>query len=148
MSLMMAVMAGADLVDLFAGTIESFRTASYEQLVIDNELAGMALRCAEGIEVNAETMARDVIDRVRPGGHYLADKHTLEWFRKEHYRSKLSDGRTRVDWEKSGSKDIREQARDRAREILASHEPDPIDPTIWSEIELIIEDIEERELKG
>jgi trimethylamine--corrinoid protein Co-methyltransferase len=63
---MMGVMAGADLVDLFAGTIESFRTASYEQLVIDNELAGMALRCAEGIEVNAETLARDVIDRVGP----------------------------------------------------------------------------------
>jgi trimethylamine--corrinoid protein Co-methyltransferase len=148
MSLMMAVMAGADLVDLFAGTIESFRTASYEQLVIDNELAGMALRCAEGIEVNAETMAKDVIDRVGPGGNYLADRHTSEWFRKEHYYSKLSDRRTRVDWENSGSKNIREQARDRAKEILASHEPEPIDPTIWREIELIIKDIEERELKG
>ena len=148
MSLMMAVMAGADLVDLFAGTIESFRTASYEQLVIDNELAGMALRCAEGIEVNAETMAKDVIDRVGPGGNYLADKHTSEWFRKEHYYSKLGDRRTRADWEESGGKDIREQARDRAREILASHEPEPIDPKIWREMELIIKDVEERGLKG
>jgi trimethylamine--corrinoid protein Co-methyltransferase len=147
-SLMMGVMAGADLVDLFAGTIESFRTASYEQLVIDNELAGMALRCAEGIEVNAETMARDVIDRVGPGGNFLADKHTSKWFRKEHYQSTLGDRRTRAAWEKSGSKDIREQARDRAREILASHEPEPIDPTIWKEIELIIEEVEEGELKG
>jgi len=147
-SLMMAVMAGADFVDLFAGTIESFRTASYEQLVIDDELAGMALRCAEGIEVTAETMARDVIDRVGPGGNFLADKHTSEWFRKEHYYSKLGDRRSRVDWENSGSKNIREQARDRAREILANHEPEPIDPTIWREIERIIADIDERESKG
>jgi trimethylamine--corrinoid protein Co-methyltransferase len=147
-SLMMEVMAGADFVDLVAGTIESFRTASYEQLVIDNELAGMALRCAEGIEVSAETMAREVIDRVGPGGNYLADKHTSKWFRKEHYRSKLSDRRARVDWENAGSKDIREQARDRAREILASHEPDPIDPAIWREIERIVEDIDERKSKG
>ena len=148
MSLIMAVMAGADLIDLFAGSMESYMTASYEQLVIDNELAGMALRCAEGIEVNAETMAKDVIDRVGPGGHYLADKHTLEWFKKEHYRPMISDRKTRADWEKSGSKDIREEARNRAKEILASHEPEPIDPTIWREIELILKDIEKRELKG
>ena len=148
MSLIMAVMAGADFIDLFAGSMESYLTTSYEQMVIDNELAGMALRCAEGIEVNAETMAKDVIDRVGPGGHYLADKHTLEWFRKEHYRPKLSDRKTRVDWEKSGGKDIREEARNRAKEILATHEPEPIDPTIWREIELIIKDVEKRELKG
>jgi trimethylamine--corrinoid protein Co-methyltransferase len=108
----------------------------------------MALRCAEGIEVNAETLAREVIDRVGPGGNFLADKHTSEWFRKEHYQSTLGDRRTRATWEKSGSKDIREQARDRAREILASHEPEPIDPAIWREIELIVEEVEEGESKG
>jgi trimethylamine--corrinoid protein Co-methyltransferase len=110
---MMGVMAGADLVDLFGGTIESFRTASYEQLVIDNELAGMALRCAEGIEVNAETLARDVIDRVDPGGNFLAEKHTSEWFRKEHYQSTLGDRRTRAAWEESGSKDIQATSQSR-----------------------------------
>ncbi len=147
-SLMMAVMAGADFVDLFAGTIESFRTASYEQLVIDDELAGMALRCAEGIEVSAETMARDVIDRVGPGGNYLADKHTSEWFRKEHHYSKLGDGRSRVDWEDSGSKNVRERARDRAREILASHEPEAVDATTWGAIEAILAEIEGRAAKS
>jgi trimethylamine--corrinoid protein Co-methyltransferase len=148
MSLIMAVMAGADFIDLFAGSMESYMTTSYEQMVIDNELAGMALRCAEGIKVNAETIAKDVIDRVGPGGHYLADKHTLDWFKKEHYRPKLSDRRTRIDWEKSGGKDIREEARNRAKEILANHEPEPVDPTVWREIEKIIKEIEKRELSG
>jgi len=147
-SLMMAVMAGADLIDLFAGSMESYRTTSYEQMVIDNDLAGMALRCAEGIEVNTETMAKDVIDRVGPGGHYLTDKHTLNWFQKEHYSPKISDRRTRADWEKSGGKDIREKARDRAKEIVASHKPEPVDPTIWKKVEMIIKDIEKRELGG
>ena len=148
MSMIMAVMAGADLVDLFAGSMESYKTTSYEQMVIDDELAGMALRCAKGIEVNAETMAKDVIDRVGPGGHYFADKHTLDWFKKEHYYPKLSDRRTRANWEKSGGKDIREEARSRAKEILESHEPEPVDPTIWREIEMIIKDMEKRELGG
>jgi trimethylamine--corrinoid protein Co-methyltransferase len=148
MSLIMAVMAGADLIDLFAGSLESYRTTSYEQMVIDNELAGMALRCARGIEVNSETMAKEVIDRVGPGGNYLADKHTLTWFRKEHYYPKLSDRRTRSDWEKSGCKDIRQEARHRAKEILERHEPEPVDPTILREIEIIIQDVEKRELRG
>ncbi len=148
MSLIMAVMAGADLIDLFAGSMESYRTTSYEQMVIDNELAGMALRCARGIDVNAETVATEVIDRVGPGGNYLADKHTLDWFKKEHYHPKLSDRKTRSDWEKSGCKDIRQEARHRAKAILESHEPDPVDPTIWKEIETIIKDVEKRELRG
>ena len=148
MSLTMAVMAGADLIDLFAGSMESYRTTSYEQLVIDNELAGMALRCAKGIEVNAKTMAKEVIDRVGPGGNFLANKHTLEWFRREHYYPKLSDRRTRSDWEKSGRKDIRQEAKNRAKEILERHEPEPVDPTIWREIEIIVKDVEKRELKG
>jgi trimethylamine--corrinoid protein Co-methyltransferase len=147
-SLMMGVMAGADFVDLVAGTIENFRTASYEQLVIDDELAGMAGRCAAGFEVSAETLALEVIDRVGPGGNYLADKHTTRWFRQEHYRPKLSDRSARADWEIAGSKDIRERARERAREILASHEPDPIDPAVWSEIERIVAEADERGAKG
>ncbi|MGD8505572.1 MAG: trimethylamine methyltransferase family protein [Candidatus Bathyarchaeota archaeon] len=148
MSLIMGVMAGADLIDLFAGSMESFRTTSYEQMVIDNELAGMALRCAEGIVVNAETMAKDVIDRVGPGGHYLADKHTLDWFQREHYRPTVSDRRTRDNWEKSGGKDIRQEARNRAKEILGTHKPKPVDPTIWRKIEMIVKDVEKRELGG
>lgn len=147
-SLMMAVMAGANLVDLFAGSFESYRTTSYEQIVIDSELAGMALRCAEGIEVSNETMATSVIDKVGPGGNYLASKHTLEWFEKEHYRPKLSNRKTRADWKESGGKDIREEARKRAKEILASHQPEPVDPTIWEEIEIIKKEIEKRELGG
>ena len=52
------------------------------------------------------------------------------------------------DWKKSGGKVIREEARKRAKEILASHEPEPVDPTIWREIEPIVKDVEKRELGG
>lgn len=81
-------------------------------------------------------------------GNYLTDKHMLDWFKKEHYLPKLSDRRTRAGWKKSGGKGIRAEARKRAKEILASHEPEPVDPTIWREIETIIRDVEKRELGG
>ena len=146
MSLMMAVMAGADLMDLFMGSTEAYNTTSFEQLVIDNEMAGMALRCAKGIEVDDETLATEVINRVGPGGNYLTDRHTLTWFRKEYYNPKLSNRETRNVWEKSGIKDIREKAREQARKILAEHEPEPVDKTVWEKINTIIKEVEKREM--
>jgi trimethylamine--corrinoid protein Co-methyltransferase len=145
MSLTMAVMAGTDLMDLSMGSIEAYNTTSFEQMVIDNEIAGMALRSAEGIEVNDETLAINVINRVGPGGNYLVDKHTLNWFKKEYYKPTLSNRETRSVWEKSGSKDIRQEARKQAKKILAEHEPEPIDKTCWKEITEIIKEVEKRE---
>jgi len=43
---------------------------------------------------------------------------------------------------------IREKARNRVKQILASHKPEPVDPTIWKKVEIIIKDIEKRELGG
>lgn len=142
MSLMMGVRAGADLMDLFMGSTETYNTTSFEQMIIDNEMAGMVLRSSKGIEVNDETLAIDVIDRVGPGGNYLADKHTLHWFKKERYDPKLSSRQTRNVWEKLGSKDIREKAREQAKKILAEHEPEPVDKTVWKKIETIIKNVE------
>jgi trimethylamine--corrinoid protein Co-methyltransferase len=34
-----------------------------------------------GIDINKETLALDVIDRVGPGGHFLTDEHTFKYFR-------------------------------------------------------------------
>jgi len=147
MSLMMAVMAGADLMDLFMGSTETYNTTSFEQMIIDNEMAGMSLRSAKGIEVNDETLATEVIDRIGPGGNYLADKHTVQWFKKERYNPKLSSRETRNVWERLGSKDIREKATKQARKILAEHEPEPIDKTVWKKIETIIKGVEKREMR-
>jgi len=56
-------------------------TTSPEAMVIDNEIVDYALRFAQGIEVNDDTLAVDVIDKAGPGGHYLGEKHTLKHFR-------------------------------------------------------------------
>lgn len=144
LSLTMGVMAGADLMDLFMGSTETYNTTSFEQMIIDDEMAGMALRSVKGIEVTDETLATEVIERVGPGGNYLADKHTLHWFKKKRYNPKLSSRETRNTWEKMGSKDIREKAKEKAIKILAEHEPEPVDKTAWEKIETIVKNIEKK----
>jgi len=55
MGSLMPALAGAQLVHDAAGLLEGSITFSLEQLIIDDEINGMALRAARGIEVNEDT---------------------------------------------------------------------------------------------
>ena len=147
-TLMMAALAGINLIYSFAGALESTLTMSYEQLIIDNELAGMVSRALRGIRVNDETLAVDVIKNVGPGGHYLAQKHTLENFMKEHYIPMIINREKRETWEKAGSKDLREIARDEVKKILKEHQPEPLDRDVEKELKKILKEVEKRETRG
>ncbi len=134
-SVIQVALAGANYIHHAAGMLEDMSTISYEQFVIDNEILGMALRAVRGIEVNDETLALDVIDRVGPGGHYLLDDHTIEHMRGEHYYpSAVIDRLGREAWAANGSQSAQERARRIARDILATHQADPIDPFVDTQI--------------
>jgi len=144
MTLIMAALSGINFIYSFAGALESTMTISYEQLVIDNELAGMVIRALKGMRIDDEALAVDVIKNVGPGGHYLTQKHTLENFRKEHYIPTIINREKRELWEKAGSKDMREIAREKVKKILKEHEPEPLDPDIEKELKDILKEIERR----
>jgi len=110
---------------------------SLEALVIDNEIIDYALRFIEGIEVNEETLAVDIIDKVGPGGVFLGEKHTVQHFR-EVWVPRLSDISSYETWEKRGSKTIDEVAREKVREILATHRVTPLSEDVEREIGRIL----------
>jgi trimethylamine--corrinoid protein Co-methyltransferase len=62
------------------GFFESGLTGSFARLVMTKEFLGMVKRFKQGIEVNDETMAVDLIDKVGIGGHYIQEQHTLDYF--------------------------------------------------------------------
>lgn len=130
-SAIQVALAGANFIHHAAGMLEDMSTIAYEQFVIDNEMLGMAMRAVRGIQVTDDTLAVEVIDRVGPGGHYLADEHTVRHMRSEHYfPSDVFNRQGRDEWEADGSTDAWDRARDRARRILREHEPPPIDPQV------------------
>jgi len=109
------------------GMLDFENCQSFEKLVIDDTICGMALRLIKGIDVNDQTLAVDAIRRVGVGGHYLADKHTMEWFKKELLiPSDLVDRQNLNAWKKLGSKDTVQRARDIVQKILKDHKPDPL----------------------
>jgi trimethylamine--corrinoid protein Co-methyltransferase len=120
---------------------------SLEKLVLDDELAGYIKRVIQGIEVNEETLAVDVIDEVGPGGTFLAHPHTRKWFRKEQYFPKIFDRRKYEDWVRHGRKDSFQRAEERVKEILKTHWPEPLDPDIRKRIIQYVNEVEKRETK-
>jgi len=100
---------------------------SFEKLVIDNEICGMALRMMKDITINDETLAIDLIEKVGHGGHFLSEKHTLKWFQTEDYiSSPVIDKISKPKWESTGAKDTLKRAKDQVDKILAEHHPKPL----------------------
>jgi len=122
-----AALAGSNYVHHAAGLLESMLTVAYEQYVIDDEINGAIMRMVRGIEVNEETLSLEVIARVCQGeGHYLGTQQSLELMNTEYYYPHTGDRQRREDWDAAGSLDMRERARQKAQEILATHRPVPI----------------------
>ncbi|MGD8458366.1 MAG: trimethylamine methyltransferase family protein [Anaerolineales bacterium] len=108
------------------GYIEYGSTSSMEMLVIADEIIRMTKYLVEGIPVNETTLALEAIDRIRPGGGFLADRHTLENWRWGQWMPKMIDRQRYASWESSGAKDMFTRANLRAREILSEHEVPPL----------------------
>ena len=130
------LMATPDIV-LGTGSLEVSRITSAEALVIDNQIIDYALRYIEGFEVNEDTLAVDVIDKVGPAKVFLGEKHTVQNFR-DRWSPQLSDISTFEVWEEKGSKTIDELAREKVREILATHKAAPLPEDVEQEIGRIL----------
>lgn len=117
---LMVALAGGNFIHDAAGFLEFCLTASYDKLVIDNEIIGMVMRAVEGIQVNDETLAFDVLKKAGPGGHFVSMRHTRRYMRSEQYVPQLSDRDNRDKWQAAGAKDSGARATEKARAVLDS----------------------------
>jgi trimethylamine--corrinoid protein Co-methyltransferase len=142
-NLLQAVLAGVDFVTC-GGTLDGTMLESEAILMLDDELCGAALRVARGIEVNKDTLALDEIRQVGFSGNYLAEEHTVRRFRSEHYIPSLLPREPYDTWQKAGKQSALDRARERVREILARHEPRPVDPALEQELDEFRQMVAER----
>ncbi len=139
---LLCALAGANFIHDAAGLMEFALTACYEKYVIDNEILGMVMRAVDGIKVNDDTLAFDLIKQVGPGGNFVTTKHTRRFMRSEHYQPSLSDRDSREEWEAKGKKTILERATETVEELIASHNwslPADIREQVLSEIQGIVD---------
>jgi trimethylamine--corrinoid protein Co-methyltransferase len=138
LSILFPVLAGATGVGTL-GHVENALTFSYEQLVIDDEIAGYIKRMLQGFEVSEETIAFDVIKEVGPGGNFLSHPHTVENYRKEFWISGLMERMPWERWNKQALKGMEARAREKVKKILAGPPPEPLSREQVREIDQILE---------
>jgi len=106
--------------------IEYGTTSSMEMLVIADEIIDMTRYFMQGVPVNKDTLALEAIARIRPGGGFIADDHTVQHFRTSQWTPRIID-RKRYDlWKKAGEMDMYERANLRAKQLLAQHQTPPL----------------------
>lgn len=117
-------------------------TFDLAQLVIDNEAAGMIKYAVNGVPVNDETLSLDVIKDVGIFQDFLSHEDTFNHMRSQS-QAELIDRTVREDWERSGSTDVYQRAKEKMLYILETYEPVPLPDTVLETIRSIIEDAEE-----
>ena len=124
------------------GYIESGHTSSLEMLTLADELVAMSRYFVDGLRIDDETLALDVIDRVARNGNngaiFISDSHTFKHFKTALFNPELFDRSRFENWEASGSKEMQRRCNEKAREILSNHEVTPKSNAVLDGIEAIL----------
>ncbi len=135
LAMLMAYLDGADLT-FGTGLLDGSRILCPENIVIDDEVFGMVRRILRGVEVDDETLAVELIERVGFGGDYLFDRHTRAHVR-ELWQARLADTGSYDAWVQGGRQGIVDRAAERVAEVLATP-PDPFPEDLGRELQAII----------
>ena len=119
-------------------------SVSYRKIMIDHDMLGSIIRCLQGIKIDEEALAYEVIKNVGPGGTFLAQKHTFDNFRKEHYYSELADTSVYSKWDEKGRARLEDKAADKIRDILENHSPNPLPESVVKELDTIEQEVLDR----
>lgn len=135
----MGQMGGGNFILHGVGIIEAYNCVSMEKLIIDNEIIGYMKRINQGIEVNEDTLAYDVIEEVGPQGTYLACDHTVEYFRDEFYMPTLSDRWPYEQWEAKGALTAQQRANKKWKEIVANYTESTLPKDVDADLQKFME---------
>ncbi len=121
------------------GLLGGSMTLSQEQLLIDVEIFRMCRQARQGIITEGKWL-EDVIARVGPGRTFLAEKSTAQGVRSgELHLSKFGVHDAYEVWEAAGKPTLLEESRDKVKQILAAHQPLPLDEKVERELNRIQE---------
>jgi trimethylamine--corrinoid protein Co-methyltransferase len=136
LSVFIALLTGTNLVH-DVGYLEAGLTTSPEMIVFTAEMIDFGRQIVQGISLDAEAIALEVIHRVGPGGDYLSDVHTLAHFR-GFWQPMLFDRRRAEAWQAAGSKRLGERLRERTINLMESHRPQPLPDAVKEEVQRIL----------
>jgi len=136
---MCSALSGANLIVLHGGVTAEL---AYNPIlaVIDDDVAKTIGRIVESFDINDDLIGLDIIKQVGVGGTFLNTKQTRTLWQTEDYMPKVFDKTSYQEWVSGGKKTIIEKAKERMKEILATHKPVPLTAVEDREIERILKE--------
>jgi trimethylamine--corrinoid protein Co-methyltransferase len=135
---MMALWAALTGINLAhdAGYLGSGMIGDLRAIVLNDEVNSYVRHVlVRGLIVNDDTRAIEALAHLGPGGHFLADEHTVDHFRTEFWFPTLFNRLTLGTWIEKGKKSTKELLAEKVRQILSSHQPKALPATIISQLE-------------
>jgi trimethylamine--corrinoid protein Co-methyltransferase len=123
---LLACLAGADEI-YSVGLLGSAQILSLEKMVLDNHLARQIEITIQPLLVDEEHLQVDLIERVGIGGHYLKQRETRDFTRREYVSLWPPVGRSML-----------EIAHQEALDILHNHQSPPLPAEATERIEAIV----------
>jgi trimethylamine--corrinoid protein Co-methyltransferase len=125
-------LAGMDILSGAAGTA-SVMAGGLEIGVIDDEIISLMKRILNGCEVTEETLAFDLMQQIIPGsGVFLGELHTVKQMRRGAVWMPTVSDRT-------GAASGVERAKTKARDILKTHQVEPLSEDVLRHLDDILE---------
>ena len=122
LSLYIASLNGCNIIH-DCGYLESGLTSSFESVLFSDEIIGMIKSILRNLDFNEETIPIGLMNKVGPGGTFLAERHTRTHYRNTLWFPRFLDRRNFERWNQAGSTDLREVLTIRARGIFENHHP-------------------------
>jgi trimethylamine--corrinoid protein Co-methyltransferase len=140
-SSILPLLAGAEFA-IGLGNIENTGTNSFTQLVMDDELFASIKRMLDGISVDDNSLALEVIAEVGPKGNYLGASHTVKNYRSATRPSDIFDHANRGTWEKAGAPTLLVKIEQKIEHILANHQVESLSDDQIAALDEIIAEAE------
>jgi trimethylamine--corrinoid protein Co-methyltransferase len=115
----------ADLMD--GMQLDMDLVVDFPDLVFCDDCMAAIRRMAAKLVVDEDTLAMETMKAVGPGGTFLSQDHTFQYFRQELWMPKLLERRNWDLWENDGAMDIFKVAERKTLEMLAA-DPKPLLP--------------------
>jgi trimethylamine--corrinoid protein Co-methyltransferase len=143
MQILISAMSGACLVH-DVGFLDCADIGSLSLLIMADEIIAMAKRIMRGLQITQDKIMLDLIEKVGPGGHFLAESESVSLCRSEVWVPKLLDRDSYVIWQGKGGITMEERLNTKLRKILETHQPAPLPEGAQEKIEAILQKAETR----
>ena len=123
MGAVVAVLSGINSIS-GPGMLDFENCHSTEKLIVDHEIAGLALRLVRGVTPREDFPVRTRVEELLAEGHLLISEHSMKHLAEEHhFPGAVIERANQSRWQEEGGRTLVAKARAEADHLAASWEP-------------------------